>query len=102
LEGALLGKPVIMFGDSPAKVFPSVSTIGKTTDLPALVRQKLAEQVPARSRIVAAFASYLAPFYPASNNDWTVKPTDAQIDDYVRLFGLLKTHDMVKYMSPSA
>jgi hypothetical protein len=101
LEGALLGKPVIMFGDSPAKVFPSVSTVGKITDLPALVRQKLAEKVPARSRIVAAFATYLAPFYPASGNDWTVRPTDAQIDDYVRLFELLKTHDTVKHMSPS-
>jgi hypothetical protein len=100
LEGALLGKPVIMFGDSPVKVFPTVSTIGKTTDLPALVRQKLAEKVPARARIVAAFAAYLAPFYPASSNDWTVQPTDAQIDDYVRLFELLKTHDTVKHMTP--
>jgi capsule polysaccharide export protein KpsC/LpsZ len=100
LEGALLGKPVIMFGDSPVKVFPSVSTIGKATDLPALVRQKLAGQAPARSRIVAAFAAYLTPFYPASGNDWTVLPTDAQIDDYVRLFELLKSHATVKHMSP--
>jgi hypothetical protein len=100
LEGALLGKPVIMFGDSLAKVFPSVSTVGKITELPALVRQKLAEKVPTRSQIVAAFAAYLTPFYPASSNDWTVKPSDAQIDDYVRVFELLKTHDSIKHMSP--
>jgi len=99
LEGALLGKPVIMFGDSPSKVFPSVSTIGKITDLPALVRQKLAEKTPARSSIVAAFAAYLAPFYPASGGNWDVKPTDAQIDDYVRLFGLLRSHDAVSHES---
>jgi hypothetical protein len=92
LEGALLGKPVIMFGDSPSKVFPSVSTIGKTTDLPALVRSKLAEPAPSRSQIVDGFAAYLAPFYPASANDWSVKPTDAQIADYVKLFELLRAH----------
>ena len=92
LEGALLGKPVIMFGDSTVKVFSNVSTIGKTTDLPALVRTKLAESAPTRSQIVAGFAAYLAPFYPASGNDWSVKPTDAQIADYVKLIELLKKH----------
>ena len=101
LEGALLGKPVIMFGDSPAKVFPNVSTAGKTTDLPALVRRKLGEKAPSHSEIVAAFANYLAPFYPASSNDWTtVRPTDAQIDDYVRVLELLETHDTVKRVRP--
>jgi Capsule polysaccharide biosynthesis protein len=92
LEAALLGKPVIMFGDSPMKIFPSVSTIGKTIDLPDLVRRKLTESVPARSQIVDSFASYLSPFYPASHNDWSLRPSDTQIDDYVRLFALLKTH----------
>lgn len=89
LEGALLGKPVIMFGDSPAKVFSSVSTIGKTVDLPALVRSKLAEPPPSRSLIIERFAAYLAPFYPASGNDWSVTPTDAEIADYVELIELL-------------
>jgi Capsule polysaccharide biosynthesis protein len=90
LEGALLGKPVIMFGDSPFKVFPSVSAFGKTTDLPELVRQKLVETAPSRSDIVTAFAAYLTPLYPASSNDWSLKPTDAEIDAYVKLFELLK------------
>jgi hypothetical protein len=92
VEGALLGKPVIMFGDSPAKVFPSVSTFGRTVDLPSLVRGKLAEDPPKRSQIIAAFAEYLAPFHPASGNDWSMVPTDAQIADYVKLMELLKTH----------
>ena len=92
LEAALLGKPVIMFGDSPAKVFPSVATIGKTIDLPRLVRAKLHEQKPHRSQIVAALAHYLAPFHAASGNDWSISPTDEQIDGYVRLFELLQKH----------
>jgi hypothetical protein len=89
LEAALLGKPVIMFGDSPVKLFPSVSTIGKTIDLPDLVRAKLAESPPDRAAIVEGLATYLAPFYPASQNDWGVSPTDAQIDGYVQFFRLL-------------
>jgi hypothetical protein len=92
LEGALLGKPVIMFGDSPVTVFPSVSTFGRTVDLPALVSTKLAEHPPGRSEIIAGFSAYLAAFFPASSNDWNVTPTDAQIEDYVRLLELLRTH----------
>jgi hypothetical protein len=92
LEGALLGKPVIMFGDSPVKIFPSVSTFSRTIDLPTLVRNKLAERSPTRSQIVAAFAEYLAPFYQASGNDWRLTPTHTQIADYVKLFELLRKH----------
>jgi hypothetical protein len=99
LEAALLGKPVILFGDSPVKDFPSAATMGRTTDLPALVRQKLSERAPARARIIDAFASYLAPFYPASGNDWSVRPTDVQIDDYVQLIELLKSHEAARHVS---
>jgi hypothetical protein len=56
------------------------------------VRRKLAEHPPSRSQIVAAFAEYLAPFYAASGNDWSVIPTDAEIADYVSLIGLLNTY----------
>jgi hypothetical protein len=90
LEGALLGKPVIMFGDSPTKIFPSVSTFGRTPDLPALVREKIGEDSPSRAAIVGAYATYLAPFYPASCNDWTIRPTDDEINGYVHLFALLE------------
>lgn len=92
LEAALLGKPVILFGDSPVKCFPGVATLGRTIDLPGLVRMKLAEPRPERAAIVAAFARYLAPFYPASHNDWHIRPTDAEIEGYVQFFGLLLSH----------
>lgn len=92
LEGALLGRPVIMLGDSPVTLFPSAARIGALTDLPALVRRKLAEPAPRREQIVQAYATYLAPFAPASHNDWSQRRTPAEIDAYVRLFGALKTH----------
>ncbi len=90
LEGALLGKPVIMFGDSPTKRFPNVSTIGRDPDLPALIREKIGEKPPTRAAIVDSFAAYLSTFYPASRNDWTIRPTDEEIGGYVHLLALLE------------
>lgn len=87
LEGAMLGKPVIMFSDSPMRVFPNVSTFSRTVDLPKLVREKLAELPPSRPTVLAALEKYLAPFHPASSNEWEIVPTAEQIDNYVRLFG---------------
>jgi hypothetical protein len=92
LEAALLGKPLILFGDSPVRCFPSVSTVGRTVDIPKLIREKLAEGRPDRARIVNAYARYLAPYYPASMNDWQIRPTDVEIAGYVKLFGLLENY----------
>jgi capsule polysaccharide export protein KpsC/LpsZ len=100
LEAALLGKQVIMFGDSPVKVFPSVATFGRTIDLPALVRARLAESRPQREMIVDALAAYLAPFYPASHNDWHLAPTDTQIEGYARFFRLLSAHVSARVVAP--
>lgn len=92
LEAALLGKPVVMFGDSPVAHFRSASTVGKITDLPKLIRDKLTELPPSRAEIIDAFARYLAPFYPASLNDWTMLPSDKAIDAYVKLFESLEQY----------
>jgi hypothetical protein len=92
LEAALLGKPVIMFGNILAGQFPNASMVGKTTDLPALVRAKLTASAPSRPEVVEALAQFLAPFYPASSNDWTQVSDDAAIDGYVSLLNLLHGH----------
>jgi hypothetical protein len=89
LEAALLGKPVVMFADSPTKVFPNVSTIGRLPEFPDLIRKKLTEEPPQRGATIEAFMTYLAPFCRASLNDWTQLPTDAQMEGYVELFDLL-------------
>jgi hypothetical protein len=92
LEGALIGKPVIMLGDSPFAILPSVSRIGEITDLPSLMRKKLAESPPSRAQILDGYASFLAPYLPASYNDWRVHITDGEIDHYVLLFDALKRY----------
>jgi hypothetical protein len=89
LEGALLGRPVIILGDSPVIKFPSASRVGAIADLPELVRRKLAVPPPSRAEIVDAYASYLAPFSPASDNNWTAVKSDLEIEGYVNLFNAL-------------
>ncbi|HEY0941089.1 MAG TPA: DUF354 domain-containing protein [Steroidobacter sp.] len=92
LEAALLGKPVIMLGDSPVSVFPSASPVGEIVELPMLVRSKLAQPPPGRDDIVAAYADYLAPFMPASLNDWSVEVAADAIERYVQLFSALERY----------
>jgi hypothetical protein len=92
LEAALLGKPVVMFADSPTQIFPNVSTIGRLTEFPDLVRKKLTERSLDRAATVEAFMAYLAPLGRASLNDWTKRPTDAEIAGYVELFDLLAAY----------
>jgi hypothetical protein len=90
LEAALLRKPVIMLGDSPFTVFPGVSRVGEIPDLPALIRAKLVEAPPERRAIVSGYAEYLAPYLPASSNDWNERLTDDEIAAYVELFAALE------------
>ncbi|MEO8464195.1 MAG: hypothetical protein ABI640_02560 [Gammaproteobacteria bacterium] len=90
LEAALLGIPVIMLGNSPITLFPSATRVGEISDLPKLIRSKLAESRPDRSKIIEAYVSYLSPFMPAGHNNWTVEPTTEEVDGYVNVFRNLK------------
>lgn len=92
LEAALLGRPVVMLGESPVTVFPSASTAGALADLPGLVRDKLRQRPPTREAIVDSYASYLAPFLPGSRNYWRGRRTDADVVNFVGLFEALREH----------
>jgi hypothetical protein len=100
LEAALLGKPLIMLGESPVMVFPSASRIGAIPDLPALVRKKLSESAPERRAIIDAYAAYLSPFMQASDNDWMVRRTSAEIEGYTKLFSALREHLTARCATP--
>jgi len=92
LEAALLGKPVIMLGESRVSCFPSVSSIGRIQDLPSLVREKLGESPPSRQEIISAYSDFLRPFLPASLNNWRRSIKPQEIDGYVTLFDALQEH----------
>lgn len=100
LEAALMGKSVIMLGQSAFSLLPSVTQAGATTDLPALVRRKLTEARPSSSDILTGYVEYLRPFAPASENDWTRKRTESEISNYRVLFERLRGHVLSKQATP--
>ena len=57
----------------PSRCSRASRPFGRTIDLPQLVRARLAAPQPPRAAVVDAFAAYLAPFYPASHNDWALR-----------------------------
>jgi hypothetical protein len=93
LEGALLGKPTIMFGDSPVVKFPSVSKVNKIEELPELVIRKLHESPPTREMIIGGFSHYLKNFLPSCSDDWVNTLarglTIEEVQNFKNIFGLL-------------
>lgn len=96
LEGALLGKSVIMFGDSPVLKFSTASKVSKLEDLPALVNIKLKETIPNKEEIVKDFASFLRSFLPSCSNDWVTTLANGlsyqELQNLVIIFGLLNNY----------
>ncbi len=101
LEAALLGRPVIMLGESPVKVFPTAAAVGELAELPALVKRQLALASPRREEIVEAYASYLAPFMPACHNDWRMRKRPDEIEGFVKLFEALETYLKRQHQAPA-
>ena len=93
LEGALLGKPVLIFGRKNYEHFPSVTRIGDITNLPNLIKQKLADRRPSRESIITAYSEFLMPYFRASRNDWKRKySTQEEIDGFVVFFQALEKY----------
>jgi hypothetical protein len=90
LEGALLGKPVIVFGDSKFRELPGVSLVEDIARLPDLIRDKLAAPTPTREQILEGFTRYLSYFLPGCYADWSVLPNDSEIADLARVFDALR------------
>jgi hypothetical protein len=92
LEGALLGKPVLMFGSHRFAEMPTVSRVGRLTDLPDLVRRKLASAPPTRESIIQGLMAYLRCYGETCYNDWSAMPTDAEIEAIGRQFAALRDY----------
>lgn len=92
LEAALLGKPVLMFGDSPYLEFPSVTKIGRITELSENITLSLNAGKPPRESIIEAFASYHSKFLVSVYNDWTQPLTDKNIVSLADCFMRLKSY----------
>jgi hypothetical protein len=96
LEAALLGKPVIMLGESPVTVFPTAVRAGALAELPGLVRSQIARPRASRGQVEEAFADYLAPFMPAGSNHWGKPKSEAELEGFARMFDALREHLLLK------
>jgi hypothetical protein len=90
LEAAMLGRPVLAFGETKYAEMPSVSMVKRVTDLPEQIRSKLSEPPPARESIVRGLMGYLGCYAPGIYNDWDVLPPDHGIKNLSMLFDALR------------
>lgn len=92
LEAALLGRPVITFGETMYEDMPTVTRVGSLIDLPRLVRSKLKEPHPSRPEVLQGLEKLLSRFSPGLHNNWDIDPTDSQLSQFcIHLDYLLRT-----------
>lgn len=97
LEGALLGKPVVIFCKMNYEHFPSVTRVLDIYDLPKLLRRRLSEERPPREAILEAYQRYLNTYFRAAGmgateqlNNWTDRePSQEALEGFVELFRAL-------------
>lgn len=70
LEGALRGKPVLIFGDSPYQHFPRTERAKRPDELYEQIRRMLDLPPPTDEEILEAYAAYMARYMPGRINDW--------------------------------
>jgi hypothetical protein len=91
LEAALLGKPVISFGKTAYIDMPTVVSIKDITELPSQIRQILASKTKlfSKEKILDGYFNLLNRYSPACYNDWTVCPTENEINNCIIQFEAL-------------
>jgi capsule polysaccharide export protein KpsC/LpsZ len=90
LEACLLGKPLIIFGDSPIKNFPTATKVNCIEDLPKIIRAKLIEARTTKKAIIESYANFLKNYLPSCSDDWdvTLKKglSESEIRNFVTIF----------------
>lgn len=82
LEAALLGKPVLLFGDSPYQHFPRSQRALRPDEIFGQIRSMVAAPEPSEDEIVEAFSAYMGRYMHGRINDWGIP---MQREDYDRL-----------------
>lgn len=86
LEAALLGKPTLIFGDSPYQYFPNTERAKDVNSLQQQIGDLIARPIPSDAQIKESVAEYISRFQYGSCNDWNVSPTPAESENLVKLF----------------
>lgn len=86
LEAALMGKPTLIFGDSPYQYFPNTERAKDVNSLQQQIGDLIARPKPSDAQIKECVADYISRFQNGSCNDWSVSPSPAESENLVRLF----------------
>jgi hypothetical protein len=92
LEAALLGKSVLIFGDSPYQHFPRTQRAKRPDELHEQIRQMLERPAPGDEEIVEAFAVHMARYMPGRINDWSRPIEQEELGHLVNCFCALRSH----------
>ncbi len=92
LEAALLGKPVLIFGDSPHQHFPRTERAKRPDELHQQVRRMLELPPPSDEEIVEAFAAYMARYMPGRINNWSRPIEEDELERLSDCFRALRSY----------
>ncbi len=92
LEAALLGKPVLIFGDSPYVYFPRSERAKRPDELYEQIMRMLDQPSPADEDVVEAYATYMARYMPGRINDWSRPIEPDELDRFAGCFQALRSY----------
>jgi hypothetical protein len=92
LEASLLGKPVLLFGDSPYQHFPRSERAQRPDEFHGQIRRMLDLHPPNDAEIVYAFAAYMARYMPSRHNDWNRPITDEELNRVADCYRALQSY----------
>jgi len=92
LEAALLGKPVLLLGDSPYQHFPRTERAKRPDEFHQQIRRMLDLPPPSDEEIVEAFALYMARYMPGRINDWGRPIEEDELDKFASCFRALRSY----------
>jgi hypothetical protein len=92
LEAALLGKPVLIFGDSPYQHFPRTERAKRPEELFGQIRRMLELPPPTEEEVVEAYSAYMARYMPGRINDWNRPIESDELDRLADCFRALRSY----------
>lgn len=92
LEGALLGKPVLLFGDSPYIHFPLTERALRPDEWHQQIRRMLDLPPASDAAIIDAFATYMARYMPGRLNDWSKPISEEDLTKLTECFRRLRLY----------
>jgi hypothetical protein len=92
MEAALLGRPVLLFGNSRFDELTGVSKVGRMTELPEQIRANISAPAPDRESIIRGLMAYFRWYAPGCYNDWDATPSESEVQALADHFLALRDH----------